>query len=86
MLNGNPSAIGLKSQIRVAVRKVARSNYTDISDILRMKEEVRREIAKLSLEDKLQMLEVMRDRVAPLKSSREDPSDQRNPARADSDL
>jgi hypothetical protein len=43
----------------------------DISDILQRKAEGRKEIAARSFEEKLLMLDVMRDRVAPLREVRE---------------
>lgn len=46
-------------------------HYPDISDILQRKAEGRKEIAARSFEEKLLMLEVMRDRVAPLREARE---------------
>jgi hypothetical protein len=51
--------------------KFDQTHYPDISDILQRKAEGRREIAARSFEQKLQMLEVMRDRVAPMREARE---------------
>jgi hypothetical protein len=51
--------------------KFDQSYYPDISDILQRKAEGRREIAARSFEQKLQMLEAMRNRVAPLREARE---------------
>ena len=51
--------------------KFDQSYYPDISDILQRKAEGRREIVARSFEQKLQMLEAMRDRVAPLREARE---------------
>lgn len=50
--------------------------HPDISDILRRKAEGCVEIAARSFEEKLRMLEVMRDRVAPLREAREMRQDQ----------
>jgi hypothetical protein len=51
--------------------------YPDISDILQRKAEGRKEIAARSFGEKLLMLEIMRDRVAPLREAREMRRDQR---------
>ena len=45
--------------------------YPDISDILALKQEGRREISKRSLGTKIAMVEAMRERLAPLKRLRE---------------
>lgn len=46
------------------------ANYPDISDILQRKAEGRREIAALTFGEKIEMLEVMRERIAPLRDAR----------------
>jgi hypothetical protein len=48
-----------------------RSQYPDISDILQRKVEGRRDLASLTFGEKIEMLEVMRDRIAPLKNARD---------------
>ena len=45
--------------------------FPDISDILARKAEGRREIARRSFGEKIAMIEVMRERLAPLKQARE---------------
>ena len=45
-------------------------HYPDISDILVRKAQGRRELARLSFGDKLDMLEKLRDRVAPIVQAR----------------
>ena len=45
--------------------------YPDISDILRRKAEGRKEIAARSFGEKIAMVEVMRERLEPLKRLRE---------------
>ena len=70
--------------------KQKQSSYPDISDILQRKAQGRREIAALSFGEKIDMLVLMRDRIAPLRdareSRREDPLPRRlNVRRADSD-
>lgn len=44
--------------------------YPDISDILQRKAEGRRNIIALSFAEKIEMLEIMRDRIAPLRDAR----------------
>jgi hypothetical protein len=45
--------------------------FPDISDILARKAEGRRDIARRSFGEKIAMIEVMRERLAPLKRARE---------------
>jgi hypothetical protein len=45
--------------------------FPDVSDILARKAEGRREIARRSFGEKIAMIEVMRERLAPLKRARE---------------
>ena len=44
--------------------------YPDISDILQRKSEGRRNITALSFGEKIEMLEIMRDRISPLRDAR----------------
>lgn len=44
--------------------------YPDISDILQRKAEGRRNIMALSFAEKIEMLEIMRDRISPLRDAR----------------
>jgi hypothetical protein len=44
--------------------------YPDISDLLRRKAEGRRNITALSFGEKIEMLEIMRDRISPLRDAR----------------
>jgi hypothetical protein len=46
--------------------------YPDISDILQGKAEARRENARRPYDEKLDIVEKMRDRVAPFKRAREE--------------
>ncbi len=46
--------------------------YPDISDILALKAEGRRERARLSYGEKIDMVERMRERLAPFKRAREE--------------
>ena len=46
-------------------------SLADVSDILARKAEGRREIARRSFAQKIAMIEAMRERLAPLKRSRE---------------
>jgi hypothetical protein len=48
-----------------------KKNYPDISDLLALKAEGRREIARRSFGEKIAMIEVMRERLAPLKRIRD---------------
>ena len=50
--------------------KQNQSIYPDISDILQRKAEGRRNIAALSFGEKIDMLEIMRDRISPLRDAR----------------
>jgi len=50
--------------------KQNQSIYPDISDILQRKAEGRRDIAALSFGEKIEMLEIMRDRISPLRDAR----------------
>jgi hypothetical protein len=45
--------------------------FPDVSDILARKAEGRREIARRSFGEKINMIETMRERLAPLKRARE---------------
>jgi hypothetical protein len=45
--------------------------FPDVSDILARKAEGRREIARRSFGEKINMIEAMRERLAPLKRARE---------------
>jgi hypothetical protein len=45
--------------------------YPDISDVLARKAQGRREIAALSFTEKLKILEALRERVEPIRRSRE---------------
>ena len=45
--------------------------YPDISDVVRAKAERRRDIARRSFGDKIVMMELLRERVAPFKRARE---------------
>ena len=47
--------------------------FPDVSDILARKAEGRREIARRSFGEKIAMIEVLRERLAPLKRAREMP-------------
>jgi hypothetical protein len=46
--------------------------YPDISDILARKQEGRQEVGRRSFGEKIAMLEMMRERLAPLKRMREE--------------
>lgn len=50
--------------------KQNQSIYPDISDILQRKAEGRRDITALSFGEKIEMLEIMRDRISPLRDAR----------------
>ena len=50
--------------------KQNQSIYPDISDILRRKAEGRRNIIALSFGEKIEMLEIMRERISPLRDAR----------------
>lgn len=50
--------------------KQNQSIYPDISDILQRKAEGRRNIIALSFAEKIEMLEIMRDRISPLRDAR----------------
>ena len=60
--------------------KQKQSSYPDISDILQRKAQGRREIAALSFGEKIDMLVLMRDRIAPLRDARESRREDRLPA------
>ena len=47
-------------------------NYPDISDILARKAEARKERAKLPFAEKIEIVEKLRDGVAPLKRARDE--------------
>jgi len=55
---------------RAKTVKQSQSIYPDISDILRRKAEGRRNITALSFGEKIEMLEIMRDRISPLRDAR----------------
>jgi hypothetical protein len=46
-------------------------DYPDISDILQRKAEGRRELSKLTLGQKIAMVEALRERLEPLRRARE---------------
>jgi hypothetical protein len=46
--------------------------YPDVSDILARKAEGRRELARRSFGEKISAMEVLRERLAPLKRAREE--------------
>jgi hypothetical protein len=48
------------------------TRYPDISDLLSMKEKGRRARAKLSLGEKIERMERLRERLRPLKEAREE--------------
>jgi hypothetical protein len=48
----------------------SRKSYPDVSDILARKAQARREIARRPYSDKFDMVERMRERIAPLKRAR----------------
>ncbi|MCC8978552.1 hypothetical protein [Bradyrhizobium acaciae] len=56
---------------RAQAFKLNQSTYPDISDILRRKAEGQRDIIALSFGEKIEMLEIMRDRISPLRDARE---------------
>ena len=51
--------------------KARNPNYPDISDILARKARGRKQLAALSFGEKLDILDSMRERVAPIRRSRE---------------
>jgi len=51
--------------------KTDTANYPDVSDILRRKAEGRRELASRSFAEKLDALDALRDRSAPLRAAKE---------------
>lgn len=51
--------------------KTRNPNYPDISDILARKATGRKQLAALSFGEKLDILDSMRERVAPIRRSRE---------------
>lgn len=55
---------------RAKTVKQNQSIYPDISDILQRKSEGRRNIMALSFAEKIEMLEIMRDRISPLRDAR----------------
>jgi hypothetical protein len=61
--------------------KPEQSLYPDISDILQRKAQGRREIAALSFGEKIEMLELMRERIAPLRNARDRRGEGHLPAR-----
>jgi hypothetical protein len=54
-----------------AMSDVESKAFPDVSDILALKAEGRREIARRSFGEKIAMIEAMRERLAPLKRARE---------------
>jgi hypothetical protein len=55
-------------------------DYPDISDILARKKERRRELSRRSFGEKIAMVEMMRERLAPLKRMREERRAKRKPS------
>jgi len=49
----------------------SRKSYPNVSDILARKAQARREIARRPYSEKIDMVERMRERIAPLKRTRE---------------